>query len=97
MDIEKKFGYNSKKCSRNKTTRNAYHPTRKTFGFVSFSRWAVGLFLSILTSKQTLPRVTPYEALAPAHMYPNPSSDMASAEQKSVGLIFRFRSELSAK
>ena len=38
--------------------------------------------------------VTTWVALAPAHMYPNPLSDMAVALQKSVGTMERLRSLL---
>ena len=73
-----------------------YQPQRRTWGAVSFSRCPAFWFPSILTSKQTRPRVTPWVALAPAHMKPKPLLDMAVTLQKSVGVMLQLRSLLSA-
>ena len=56
-------------------------------GVTSLTKWLVSALPSILTSKQVFPRVAPKVALAPAHMRPKPSCEIACAEQKSSVLI----------
>ncbi len=74
-----------------------YHPIRSALGVSSSSRWLVGWFPSIFTSKQTRPLSAPCVARTPAHMYPNPSLEIAFTLQKSAVPIFKLRSESSKK
>ncbi len=74
-----------------------YHPMRSALGVSSSSRWLVGWFPSIFTSKQTRPLSAPCVARTPAHMYPNPSLEIAFTLQKSAVPIFKLRSESSKK